>query len=204
MLNLEGLPSSALFQDFCDALAKRLEHDWVQGTAIDIKRVVPDGSGVGNGADATNASGDGGNIEEGGQGGPSSETGSAGSAGDGADASEANIDGGDSGSGDGSDGSNADGGGIKYEVTTTHTLPDGTKEDRTLIADAVILATGPFERVTCVRSAFHRFNYRSNVPRVYADCMLQRDDVMALPLRQDRAVCQSDQPALNRLRPVHI
>eukprot|EP00729_Bicosta_minor_P001330 gene1330-30763_t len=77
MLNLEGLPSSALFQDFCDALAKRLEHDWVQGTAVDIKRVTP-------GA-----------------------------------------------------------GGAKYEVTTTHTLPDGTKEDRTLIADAVILATGP-------------------------------------------------------------
>lgn len=141
MLNLEGLPSSALFQDFCDALAKRLEHDWVQGTAVDIKRVTPGASGSESGADAVDASG---SSNDGGGDGADAGAGSAGAgAGTNDDAANSGGSGGSSDSGGGGGGGGAAGaGGTKYEVTTTHTLPDGTKEDRTLIADAVILATG--------------------------------------------------------------
>ena len=73
-LGLEGNPSASLFQDFCDSMADRLQHDFVQGTADDvIKR------------------------EDG-----------------------------------------------KYEVVSTHTNPaDGRTVSRTLVAEAVVVATGP-------------------------------------------------------------
>eukprot|EP00040_Diaphanoeca_grandis_P003507 m.25086 g.25086 ORF g.25086 m.25086 type:complete len:544 (-) comp14873_c1_seq1:8-1639(-) len=37
--NLEGIPSTALFQDFCMALAAKLQHTWIKQSVVDIDHV---------------------------------------------------------------------------------------------------------------------------------------------------------------------
>ena len=43
-MGLEGLPSTSLFSDFCQALAGRHAHTWIQGVATDVEKHV-DGTG---------------------------------------------------------------------------------------------------------------------------------------------------------------